>query len=116
MAGEDFGRTPGSDGEVPVRCSFCGKTQDQVRKLVRGHDGMFICDECVEACNEILEQSFAQDEMMRAFGAAYAAQQDGAAAPESPVEEAPAPTMRETASKLITRVPTPHEIYDALSQ
>ena len=73
MAGEDFGRTPGSDGEVPVRCSFCGKTQDQVRKLVRGHDGMFICDECVEACNEILEQSFAQDEMMRAFGAAYAA-------------------------------------------
>ena len=116
MAGEDFGRTLGSDGEVPVRCSFCGKTQDQVRKLVRGHDGMFICDECVEACNEILEQSFAQDEMMRAFGAAYAAQQDGAAAPESPVEEAPAPTMRETASKLITRVPTPHEIYDALSQ
>lgn len=116
MAGEDFGRTPGSDGEVPVRCSFCGKTQDQVRKLVRGHDGMFICDECVEACNEILEQSFAQDEMMRAFGAAYAAQQDGAATPESPAEEAPAPTMRETASKLITRVPTPHEIYDALSQ
>lgn len=116
MAGEDFGRTPGSDGEVPVRCSFCGKTQDQVRKLVRGHDGMFICDECVEACNEILEQSFAQDEMMRAFGAAYAAQQDGAAATEPPAEEAPAPTMRETASKLITRVPTPHEIYDALSQ
>ena len=68
MAGEDFGHTPGADGEGPVRCSFCGKTQDQVRKLVRGHDGMFICDECVEACNEILEQSFAQDEMMRAGG------------------------------------------------
>lgn len=112
MAGSDFDRTPGHDGEVPVRCSFCGKTQDQVRKLVRGHDGMFICDECVEACNEILEQSFAQDEMMRAFGAAYASQ-EGEAELEA---EAPAPTMRETASKLITRVPTPHEIYDALSQ
>ena len=113
MAGEDFGHTPGADGEGPVRCSFCGKTQDQVRKLVRGHDGMFICDECVEACNEILEQSFAQDEMMRAFGAAYAAQHEGA--DEQPDEDAPAPTMRETAAKLITRVPTPHEIYDALS-
>ena len=83
MAGEDFGHTPGADGEGPVRCSFCGKTQDQVRKLVRGHDGMFICDECVEACNEILEQSFAQDEMMRAFGAAYAAQHEGADEPVS---------------------------------
>lgn len=114
MAGSDFDRMGGLEGEGPVRCSFCGKTQDQVRKLVRGHDGMFICDECVEACNEILEQSFAQDEMMRAFGAAYASQvQEGE---EEPEEEAPAPTMSETASKLITRVPTPHEIYDALSQ
>ncbi|WP_419005013.1 ATP-dependent Clp protease ATP-binding subunit ClpX [Collinsella stercoris] len=115
MAGEDFGHTPGADGEGPVRCSFCGKTQDQVRKLVRGHDGMFICDECVEACNEILEQSFAQDEMMRAFGAAYAAQHEGADEQPDEDEDAPAPTMRETAAKLITRVPTPHEIYDALS-
>lgn len=116
MAGEDFGRTPGADGEPPVRCSFCGKTQDQVRKLVRGHDGMFICDECVEACNEILEQSFAQDEMMRAFGAAYAAQQDDGLGEGVDDASAPAPSMRETASRLITRVPTPHEIYDALSQ
>ena len=99
-----------------VRCSFCGKTQDQVRKLVRGHDGMFICDECVEACNEILEQSFAQDEMMRAFGAAYASQQDGDVDVELDEDDAPAPSMSETASKIITRVPTPHEIYDALSQ
>ena len=112
MAGEDFGRTPGSDGEVPVRCSFCGKTQDQVRKLVRGHDGMFICDECVEACNAISQVVLCpgRDGCARSVPLTLL-RQDGAAAPESPVEEAPAPTMRETASKLITRVPTPHEIY-----
>ena len=66
MAGDEFGRTAGMEGDGQVRCSFCGKTQE--RQVVKGQDGMFICDECVEACNEILEQSFAQDEMMRAFG------------------------------------------------
>ena len=115
MAGDDFGRTPGMEGEGQVRCSFCGKTQEQVRKLVRGHDGMFICDECVEACNEILEQSFAQDEMMRAFGS-YANQGDLMDDMGMEEEQAAAPTMRETAERIITRVPTPHEIYDALSQ
>ena len=116
MAGDEFGRTTGMEGDGQVRCSFCGKTQEQVRKLVKGQDGMFICDECVEACNEILEQSFAQDEMMRAFGAAYASQQDGDLDVELDDDDAPAPSMSETASKIITRVPTPHEIYDALSQ
>ena len=62
MAGDEFGRTAGMEGDGQVRCSFCGKTQEQVRKLVKGPDGMFICDECVEACNEILEQSFRSEE------------------------------------------------------
>ena len=35
------------------RCSFCGKSQDQVRRLVAG-PGVFICDECVELCNEVI--------------------------------------------------------------
>lgn len=115
MAGDEFGRTAGMEGDGQVRCSFCGKTQEQVRKLVKGQDGMFICDECVEACNEILEQSFAQDEMMRAFGSCvnHAEPMDDFDMDE---DEAPAPTMRETAERIITRVPTPHEIYDALSQ
>lgn len=113
MARDNGFDTPGMGDESPIRCSFCGKSQDQVRKLVRGADGMFICDECVEACNEILGQSFAQDAMMQAFGATYAPHMDES---EEDFADAPAPTMQETASELISRVPTPHEIYDALSQ
>ena len=121
MADDDYTNMPGSSTTGPVRCSFCGKTQEQVRKLVSGHDGMFICDECVEAANEILEQSFAHDEMMRAFGVAYASHQhpqEAVEETEEPEDEqgAVAPSMQETASKLITRVPTPHEIYAELSQ
>ncbi|MCR5586345.1 MAG: ATP-dependent Clp protease ATP-binding subunit ClpX [Lachnospiraceae bacterium] len=45
-------------GEIKVKCSFCGKTQDQVRKLIAGQNGIYICDECVELCNEILDEEF----------------------------------------------------------
>lgn len=40
-----------------LKCSFCGKTQDQVKKLIAGPD-VFICDECVDLCNEILDEEF----------------------------------------------------------
>ena len=40
-----------------LRCSFCGKSQEYVRKLIAG-PGVYICDECVELCNEILEEEF----------------------------------------------------------
>ena len=39
-----------------VRCSFCNKSEDQVRKLIAGPDGAFICDECINICAEILEE------------------------------------------------------------
>ena len=39
-----------------VRCSFCGKTEDQVRKLIAGPDGAYICDECIGICSEIMEE------------------------------------------------------------
>jgi hypothetical protein len=39
-------------------CSFCGKLQDQVRKLIEGQGRIFICDQCVASCNEIIEQEF----------------------------------------------------------
>jgi len=42
-----------------LKCSFCGKSQDQVRKLIAG-PGVYICDECVELCNEILEEELFQ--------------------------------------------------------
>ena len=41
--------------EGKVRCSFCQKTEDQVRKLIAGPNGAFICDECVGICAEIIE-------------------------------------------------------------
>jgi len=43
-------------GENKIRCSFCGKTEDQVRKLIAGPDGAFICDECIEICAEIMDE------------------------------------------------------------
>ncbi len=41
---------------VDWRCSFCGKTKDQVRRLVAG-PGVFICDECVALCNEVINET-----------------------------------------------------------
>ena len=47
-----------SDNNKQFRCSFCNKTQDQVRKLVAGPKGVYICDECIEVCMEIMEDEF----------------------------------------------------------
>ncbi|WP_438434310.1 ATP-dependent protease ATP-binding subunit ClpX [Gorillibacterium sp. sgz500922] len=44
-----------------LKCSFCGKSQDQVRKLVAG-PGVYICDECIELCTEIVEEELGHDE------------------------------------------------------
>lgn len=46
----------GKLGEQKIRCSFCNKSEDQVRKLIAGPNGVFICDECVEICGEIIEE------------------------------------------------------------
>ena len=40
-----------------LKCSFCGKTQEQVKRLVAG-PGVYICDECIELCSEIIEEEF----------------------------------------------------------
>ncbi len=45
------------DGNDLIQCSFCGKTQDQVRKIVAGPD-VYICDECISLCHEIIEEEF----------------------------------------------------------
>ena len=55
MAGKNY---IGND----VRCSFCGKNQGQVRKLIAGPDGIFICDECVEICADILDEEMEEDD------------------------------------------------------
>ncbi len=46
-----------TDDRKQLRCSFCNKTQDQVRKLIAG-PGVYICDECIEICSEIIEEEF----------------------------------------------------------
>ena len=72
-----------------LKCSFCGKTQEQVKKLIAGPD-VYICDECVELCNEILDEEFLENK-------------------EKP-EEA---EVKETDLK---KVPKPHEIKQYLDE
>ncbi len=75
----------------PLRCSFCGKSQDQVGKLVSGPNGVYICDECIDACSEMLAESgFVREE-------------------EEPIED-------EEVGLDLANLPTPHEIYEELSQ
>lgn len=73
-----------------LKCSFCGKTQDQVKKLIAGPE-VFICDECVELCNEILDEEF--------FDSKEKASLEGA---ESSADEKP--------------IPKPHEIKAYLDE
>jgi len=48
----------GDSGEL-LKCSFCGKSQKQVKKLIAG-PGVYICDECIDLCNEIIEEELAE--------------------------------------------------------
>jgi len=49
-----------TDEKGQLKCSFCGKAQDQVKRLVAG-PGVYICDECIELCNEIIEDEFSEE-------------------------------------------------------
>ncbi len=51
------GKMTGND----IHCSFCGKTQNQVRKLIAGPNGVYICDECIEICEDILDEELEDD-------------------------------------------------------
>ncbi len=54
MAGKNFDK---------IRCSFCNKSEDQVRKLIAGPGGVYICDECIDVCSEILDDELAEEEI-----------------------------------------------------
>ena len=45
--------------DAHLKCSFCGKSQEQVRKLIAG-PGVYICDECIDLCNEILDEELVE--------------------------------------------------------
>ena len=85
MSSDDY--TNGPDFYNSVRCSFCGKTRSQVSKLVQGPGGVFICDECINICLDMIEEA------------------DGLNETTSLGRDLP-----------MGALPTPHEIYDELSQ
>ena len=74
-----------------MRCSFCGKTRSQVSKLIAGPAGVFICDECVHACTDMIDDAEVSE--------------GGVEGGEGADDGLP-----------IKNLPTPHEIYDELSQ
>ncbi|MBQ9057842.1 MAG: ATP-dependent Clp protease ATP-binding subunit ClpX [Atopobiaceae bacterium] len=78
--------------DMEPHCSFCGKSRSQVQKLVHGANGVFICDECVDACSSMINDSFAHDQMTQ---------------PHPADDDSPA---------IFKHLPTPREIYEALSQ
>ena len=59
--------TTTAKGGKPYRCSFCGKSQDQVRKLIAGQ-GVYICDECITRCREIVDEEFMEAPKARTLG------------------------------------------------
>ena len=82
--------------DAHLKCSFCGKSQDQVRKLIAG-PGVYICDECIDLCNEILDEELVDGQ---GSGGRQAQESKG----KAPAKKAskPAPTLAE--------IPKPQEI------
>jgi len=64
-----------------LKCSFCGKTQDQVKKLIAGPE-VYICDECVELCNEILDEEFLESKEKESGGSEGSAEKSEKAIPK----------------------------------
>ena len=58
------------DDATKLRCSFCGKSQEQVRRLIAG-PRVYICDECVELCSEIIEEEFEEGDDAEEIGRAH---------------------------------------------
>ncbi|KRK98235.1 ATP-dependent protease ATP-binding subunit ClpX [Secundilactobacillus odoratitofui DSM 19909 = JCM 15043] len=55
-----------TDTNGPVNCSFCGKSQDQVKKIVAG-PGVYICNECIDLCKEIIDEEFSEESAQTVF-------------------------------------------------
>ena len=55
--------SPAREGDPPPVCSFCGKSQDEVRKLIAGPK-VYICDECIDLCNDIIAEECDQEERL----------------------------------------------------
>ena len=85
-----------------LKCSFCGKSQEQVRKLIAG-PGVYICDECVDLCNEILDEELLDT--------------NAASPPQSPQKSEPPEKRRTRSSNLsFNQIPKPREIKNYLDE
>ena len=58
----------GKNSNHVVRCSFCGKPEGQIRKMIAGPEGVFICNECIDLCNEILGEELDDIETKETIG------------------------------------------------
>jgi len=83
-----------------LKCSFCGKSQEQVRKLIAG-PGVYICDECVDLCNEILDEELLDS---------------SSAAPQQPRPEPPPKRRSRTGGISLNQIPKPREIKAHLDE
>ena len=89
--------------DAHLKCSFCGKSQDQVRKLIAG-PGVYICDECIDLCNEILDE-----ELVDSHGnPRQSSEPSRKAAPATRKTAKPAPTL--------ASIPKPQEIKTFLDE
>ena len=84
-----------------LKCSFCGKSQEQVRKLIAG-PGVYICDECVDLCNEILDEELLDS--------------NAAASQQAPRTETPQKRRTRSASLSLNQMPKPREIKKHLDE
>jgi ATP-dependent Clp protease ATP-binding subunit ClpX len=89
--------------DAHLKCSFCGKSQDQVRKLIAG-PGVYICDECIDLCNEILDEELVDGQ---GHGGRHAAEPSRGRAPAKKSSK-PVPTLAE--------VPKPQAIKSFLDR
>ena len=89
--------------DAHLKCSFCGKSQEQVRKLIAG-PGVYICDECIDLCNEILDEELVDGQAGARQGQGDASRKQ--AAPRKPSK--PAPTL--------ATIPKPQEIKAHLDE
>ena len=100
MLGRNRDRTVRSD--AALRCSFCQKTADQVRKLIAG-PAVFICDECVDVCNQIIADDERMSERWKAEAEASAKVESGIASRHV----AAIPVSSDTIRCSLCRMPTP---------
>ncbi|MDG1059941.1 MAG: ClpX C4-type zinc finger protein, partial [Synechococcus sp. cluster3_bin.96] len=90
--------------DAHLKCSFCGKSQEQVRKLIAG-PGVYICDECIDLCNEILDEELIDAQGNPRHGAEPSKK---TAAGGTRKTSKPAPTL--------ATIPKPHEIKGFLDE